>query len=189
MNGGSSQANAPRPSIGVIGLGQMGARMARVLASKGWHVVGWDLSPAARAALAGSGVDVVETVAEVAAGTGVVLTSLPDGTSVRSVALGQGGLSSVTASGLLIDLSTTARRRRRRQLSRPTWAERGWVVHRRPGQRRGRRGRGGHPDDHGRGRQGEAVERARPVLDAISAEAGPLRVRPVPVRWPRPATS
>jgi len=69
--------------IGVVGLGRMGANMARRLARGGARVLGYDRSPEARAALAGEpGVACVEGLAALCAqleGERVMLLSLPAG--------------------------------------------------------------------------------------------------------------
>ena len=92
--------------IGFIGLGNMGGRMAVVLAEKGRPVVGYDVVPGlaakARARAAGS-------IAEVAAAADVVLLSLPDSKVVESVVYGDGGLLAASREGQVIaDLSTAA---------------------------------------------------------------------------------
>jgi 6-phosphogluconate dehydrogenase len=69
--------------IGIIGLGRMGAGMARRLSRGGVRVVGWDRSQAARDALAGeAGVSCVEGYAQLGAalaGERVVILALPAG--------------------------------------------------------------------------------------------------------------
>ena len=69
--------------IGVIGLGRMGANMARRMARGGAHVIAYDRDPAARKALAGENkVDCVESLAALAtqlAGERVLLIMLPAG--------------------------------------------------------------------------------------------------------------
>jgi 6-phosphogluconate dehydrogenase len=70
--------------IGVIGLGRMGANMARRMARGGAHVIAYDQDPVARQALAGEDkVDCVQGLAALAAqlaGERVILTMLPAGT-------------------------------------------------------------------------------------------------------------
>jgi len=69
--------------IGIVGLGRMGANMARRLARGKARVIAFDRDPAARAALnAENGVDGVESLAAVAAqlaGERVIVTMLPAG--------------------------------------------------------------------------------------------------------------
>ncbi|MBM3383585.1 MAG: 6-phosphogluconate dehydrogenase, partial [Betaproteobacteria bacterium] len=69
--------------IGVIGLGRMGANMARRMARAGARVVAFDLDAAARAALAGErNLQIAGGLAALAAslpGERVILTMLPAG--------------------------------------------------------------------------------------------------------------
>ena len=96
-------------TIGFIGLGNMGAPMARNLIRAGGHALRvFDLAPEAVARLtAGEGVAAAGSAGEAAAGAEVVITMLPEGSHVRSVYLGEGGiLSRADAGALLIDCST-----------------------------------------------------------------------------------
>ncbi|PRX38245.1 3-hydroxyisobutyrate dehydrogenase [Meinhardsimonia xiamenensis] len=67
--------------IGFIGLGNMGAPMARNLARAGHEVKGFDI-----AAPCPEGVECVGSAAEAAKGAEVVITMLPDGNILRQVA-------------------------------------------------------------------------------------------------------
>jgi L-threonate 2-dehydrogenase len=64
-------------AVGVIGLGIMGGAFARNLAAAGWHVVGYDTSPARLREARRTGVEVMRNAAEVAAAVPIILTSLP----------------------------------------------------------------------------------------------------------------
>ena len=64
-------------AVGVIGLGIMGGAFARNLAAAGWHVVGYDTSPARQREARRTGVEVMRNAAEVAAAVPILLTSLP----------------------------------------------------------------------------------------------------------------
>ena len=79
-------------SIGFIGLGNMGAPMAANLLKAGHRVTGYDLNPAALAALAAAGGSAAASAAEAARGAEIVITMLPAGEHVREVWLHQGGL-------------------------------------------------------------------------------------------------
>ncbi len=70
--------------VGVVGLGMMGAPIAAALAAAGHDVGAYDLAPNRRAALAGSGVRVVDSVADLA-GCDVVVLSLPSAAADVSV--------------------------------------------------------------------------------------------------------
>ena len=95
-------------TIGFIGLGNMGAPMAANLVKAGHTVTGYDLNPAALAALEQAGGKITTSAAEAAKGAAVVITMLPAGQHVRDVWLHQGGLiEAVKATKpLLIDCST-----------------------------------------------------------------------------------
>src|SRR5262245_65907017 len=69
---------ATKGTVGVIGLGIMGGAFAHHLAAAGWHVIGYDLDPKRRRALAKAGVEVVSDAAAVAAAAPVIITSLPN---------------------------------------------------------------------------------------------------------------
>ena len=92
--------------VGVIGLGNMGGRMARRLVDAGWEVVGHD--PAAgRAEEAGA--EAVGTPAEVARRCTTVLLSLPDSSVVEPVVRGDAGVLAGAAPGTtVVDLSTAS---------------------------------------------------------------------------------
>ena len=74
---------------GIIGLGNMGGRIARRMRDEGLPVLGYDVDPE-QAEMAG--IELADSVAEVAARSGVVLLSLPDSTAVEQVVLGDDGL-------------------------------------------------------------------------------------------------
>src|ERR1700749_1730604 len=95
-------------TIGFIGLGNMGAPMAANLVKAGHRVAGYDINPAARAALGAAGGTAATSAAEAAKGAEVVITMLPAGEQVREVWLNQGGLIEAVskAKPLLIDCST-----------------------------------------------------------------------------------
>ncbi len=94
-------------SIGFIGLGNMGAPMARNLIASGHAVAGFDVVTRALDHAVGDGVTAAASVAEAAAGRDVVITMLPAGEHVREVYLGAGGVLESAATGtLLVDCST-----------------------------------------------------------------------------------
>lgn len=75
------ETKAMRPLVAVIGLGNMGAPMAENLAKAGLRVTGYD--PVGAAAV---GVEMLESGATAAQDADVVLTMLPNGDILRSVA-------------------------------------------------------------------------------------------------------
>jgi 3-hydroxyisobutyrate dehydrogenase len=86
-------ANDGHPRIGFIGLGNMGAPMARRLAAAGYRLSVADAAPAAverfRAQVA---CDAPATLKELGATCQVVITMLPDGHIVRKVLMGEAGV-------------------------------------------------------------------------------------------------
>jgi 3-hydroxyisobutyrate dehydrogenase-like beta-hydroxyacid dehydrogenase len=64
-------------TVGVIGLGIMGGAFARHLAKAGWRVIGFDISAKQRRAAARAGVEIAESVAEIAETAPTIITSLP----------------------------------------------------------------------------------------------------------------
>ena len=75
--------NADRPRVGVIGVGVMGGAMSGHLVAAGFEVCGYDVDPARVAASAATPVD---SVADVAARSDVVLLSLPSVNALDTVA-------------------------------------------------------------------------------------------------------
>ena len=94
-------------AIGFIGLGNMGAPMAANLVKAGHQVTGYDIVPAAIAALLAAGGRAAASAAEAVAAGDVVITMLPAGPQVREVYLGNGGvLGRARNDALLVDCST-----------------------------------------------------------------------------------
>ena len=94
-------------TIGFIGLGNMGAPMAANLVKAGHQVTGYDIVPAAVAALAAKGGRAAASAAEAVAAGEIVITMLPAGPQVCEVYLGNGGvLGRARKDALLIDCST-----------------------------------------------------------------------------------
>ena len=73
-------------TVAVIGLGLMGGAIARNLAAAGWRVTGIDPDPAAAQRACENGVRLVDSVAALPRDVGLILTSLPDGDSLRATA-------------------------------------------------------------------------------------------------------
>lgn len=93
--------------IGFIGLGTMGGPMARNVVTRGNALTVCDISPAAVAALVASGARAAATPREVAAGSDVVVTMLPDAPDVDAVAGGADGILAGLAPGSVwIEMST-----------------------------------------------------------------------------------
>jgi 3-hydroxyisobutyrate dehydrogenase len=95
------------PTIGFIGLGNMGLPMAKNLLKAGHTVQGFDLAKGPVDALASAGGKGVPSIKAAASGVDVVITMLPAGEHVRQVYLGADGvLAAVNPQTLLIDSST-----------------------------------------------------------------------------------
>jgi 3-hydroxyisobutyrate dehydrogenase-like beta-hydroxyacid dehydrogenase len=93
--------------VGFIGLGTMGAPMARNILGKGNQVVVCDVVPAAVAGLTAAGATAAPTPREVAERTDFVITMLPDSPDVERVALGPDGvLAGLRRGAVYIDMST-----------------------------------------------------------------------------------
>jgi 3-hydroxyisobutyrate dehydrogenase-like beta-hydroxyacid dehydrogenase len=95
--------------VGFLGLGLMGARMARNLKKKGFEVTVWNRTAARANELKADGVHVASTPAEVAARVDAFCTCVADVPALRDVALGTNGLLSTAKQGqLFIDFSTVS---------------------------------------------------------------------------------
>src|ERR1700728_4280820 len=79
-----------KAQVGFIGLGLMGSRLTRRLHSEGWHIQAWNRSPGPAEKLRGSGIRIALSVAELVAGSDVILSSLANDDAVRSVYLNAG---------------------------------------------------------------------------------------------------
>lgn len=94
-------------NVGFIGLGVMGAPMARNLMKKGYSLTVLDMNKDAVQALVAAGAKAASTPREVAAASEVVVTMLPDAPDVERVALGKDGvLEGLKPGSIYIDMST-----------------------------------------------------------------------------------
>jgi 2-hydroxy-3-oxopropionate reductase len=94
-------------SVGFIGLGIMGAPMARNLVQAGFSVTGYDLDEDAVASFAADGGKPAGSIAETVRGADIVITMLPADQHVEAAVLGEDGVLAHAAPGtLLIDFST-----------------------------------------------------------------------------------
>jgi 3-hydroxyisobutyrate dehydrogenase len=91
-------------NIGVIGLGNMGGRIARRMVEAGWPTAGFDVDPALAGAV---GASAAPSVAELVGGADIVFFSLPESAVVERVVHGEDGvLSACRAGQVVVDLST-----------------------------------------------------------------------------------
>jgi 3-hydroxyisobutyrate dehydrogenase-like beta-hydroxyacid dehydrogenase len=79
---------AKKHTIGIVGLGIMGGAFAQNLIAAGWHVIGHDIAPARRRAMAKLGVDIAATAEDVARRARTVITSLPKPSALAETAAG-----------------------------------------------------------------------------------------------------
>ena len=98
----------PPERIGFIGLGNMGAPMARHAAAAGFQVVAADANPAALERFcAAVQCERAESLAQLGRACRVVITMLPDGAAVRQVLLGPQGVAAGLAPGaVVLDMSS-----------------------------------------------------------------------------------
>lgn len=95
--------------IGFVGLGTMGAPMARNLLRKGFSVIAYDLSSAQVGTLCDKGAQAGTSPKDVASRSSVIITMLPSARAVHDVALGGDGLiEGCHAGAIYLDMSTTA---------------------------------------------------------------------------------
>ncbi len=95
------------PTIGFIGLGNMGKPMASNLVRKGFTLLVHDVVAAPVEALVKLGAKSAATVAELAASSEIVITMLPDSSVVERVISGPNGvLANARAGTLIMDMST-----------------------------------------------------------------------------------
>ncbi len=98
-----------KPTIGFIGLGIMGAPMARNLMAAGYALTVLDVVEAPVEALVAEGATAGTTPAQVAADTDVLITMLPDSPQVEEVYLGADGAYEALREGwLTLDMSSIA---------------------------------------------------------------------------------
>jgi 4-hydroxybutyrate dehydrogenase/sulfolactaldehyde 3-reductase len=94
-------------TIGFIGIGVMGAPMARNLIKGGFQLRVFDVNAEAVAALKQAGATPARTPADAAQGMDAVITMLPNGEHVEAALFGKDGAAAVMARGTLyIDMST-----------------------------------------------------------------------------------
>ena len=98
----------PPQRIGFVGLGNMGAPMARHLAIAGFRVVAADSNPAALERFCSAGeCERAVSLAELGRACRLVITMLPDGRAVRQALLGEDGVAAGLAPGsVVLDMSS-----------------------------------------------------------------------------------
>ncbi|MCC7368551.1 MAG: NAD(P)-dependent oxidoreductase [Chloroflexi bacterium] len=93
--------------VGVIGLGTMGRPIARNIRKAGFDVAVYDLNPEAVAELVGLGATAAERPSDIAMGSDLVISVLPDGPDVLQTMLGEEGVYHAAREGMIhADFST-----------------------------------------------------------------------------------
>jgi len=94
-------------TLGFIGVGRMGGRMAKRLLNAGHGLVIFDTNDSAAGPLVEAGARRVGSAAAVASETEIVFASLPTPPIVHAVALGKGGVAEGSKVKYFVDTSTT----------------------------------------------------------------------------------
>lgn len=94
-------------SIGFVGVGRMGSRMARNLLDAGFDVTVFDVDPERVQELEAAGAHGAGSIADAAKAAGVVMTSLPNSEIVEDVYFGaEGVLAAVPDGSMVVETST-----------------------------------------------------------------------------------
>lgn len=108
------KASGDRPAVGMIGLGIMGAPMARNLLRAGFPLVVWNRTAARADALVAEGAEAAGCARDVAERTAVTITMLSDSPDVEQVYRAPdgvlAGVNRVPPAHVLVDMSTIAPR-------------------------------------------------------------------------------
>jgi len=98
--------NKKRIKIGLVGMGTMGQIIASKLLENKYQVIGYDLLPKLRKRAYGIGVEIVNSVGDIAKKAKVILLSLPGPVQVKEVVSENKGLLSTAQKGqIIIDLT------------------------------------------------------------------------------------
>jgi putative dehydrogenase len=73
----NGMASGKKGAVGIVGLGIMGGSFAQNLVAAGWRVIGFDIAPQRRRAMARAGVEIATDAGDVARKAKTVITSLP----------------------------------------------------------------------------------------------------------------
>ena len=93
--------------VGIVGLGKMGAPMARHLVAKGFSVAGCDPAAQAQATAKQSGVAVLESPREVAKVSDLVIVVVGFDHEVETTVFGAGGIVEGASRGLIVAIGST----------------------------------------------------------------------------------
>jgi 2-hydroxy-3-oxopropionate reductase len=107
--GASSEGDGTVEKVGFVGLGIMGAAMAKNLLGAGHELVVHNRTRAKAEGLAGHGAGVADSPKEVAERSNVIVTMLPGPPEVEEVIAGDNGLLEGSGEGsLIVDMSTSS---------------------------------------------------------------------------------
>ncbi len=96
-----------KQSVGFVGVGRMGSRMARNVMKAGFPVRAFDLSPVALETMIAAGASPAGSAAEVASASDVTITVLQSASAVESAYLGKRGIvEGIRPRAIAIDAST-----------------------------------------------------------------------------------
>ncbi len=112
--------------IGFVGLGNMGAPMARHLHAAGAKMFVWNRSPAPRLAAEALGMTAVPTLPELAfaIGSGMICLNLTTAEVVEATVFGAGGLhEGIDPAAMIIDFGTTGVPATKKFAERVTWVD------------------------------------------------------------------
>src|SRR5919204_3856191 len=103
--------------VGMLGLGKMGAPMARHLIAKGYSVSGYDPQESARRAAGALGVQLVDSAREVARASELVIVVVGFDHEVEAVLYGPQGIMEGARAGLIVAIGSTIAPRYAKQLA------------------------------------------------------------------------
>ncbi|MDB5874271.1 MAG: 6-phosphogluconate dehydrogenase NAD-binding protein [Ramlibacter sp.] len=89
-------------TVGIVGVGIMGAALLRNLRAAGFEVVGYDISPQAMQALEAQGGHAATSARAVAEDADRIIVSLPTQAAVRDAVLGDRGIAAATGRGQVV---------------------------------------------------------------------------------------
>ncbi len=105
----STQDAGGRPTIGFVGLGNMGLPMCLRLVADGYDVTAFDIRPDALDAAVGAGAHRGASSADVAGVVDPLMTSLPEPHHVDAVMREHGALAALRSGSMWVDLTTNRR--------------------------------------------------------------------------------
>jgi 3-hydroxyisobutyrate dehydrogenase len=99
----------PKPNLGWIGVGKMGAPMSTHLLKAGYKLAVYDIEPAAMSALTEQGATPANSPAEIADQADIIISMIPDDSALEAVANGPQGIFQIVKQGTIyIDMSTVS---------------------------------------------------------------------------------